>query len=796
MSFLRSRFSSVFKTDFFFVGVLALAWTYQAVRADVTTDQHNSNGALIYEKTCAECHGKQGEGVHGKYDEILAGNRTLTSLTRLISKTMPEGKEGSCIGPDAEAVAKYIFDAFYSPPAQARVRPVQESLSRLTVAQFQNSVVDLLGRFRPGFDRPIGNEHGLKGFYSGFAIPTPEEEAEAKNTKKTDRKARRQEKFERIDTALTFNFGAESPNVEKMIPGEFNVRWTGSIYAPETGTYEFVVKTENGVRLWINEPEEPLIDSWVAPGSQVREEKKTIFLLGGRTYRMTLSFFKFKDKSASIDVFWKPPHGTHEHIPPARLMPQEVPVNMIVKTLLPADDRSDGYERGTTVSKEWDQAITAAALEVVAHVEATLDNLSASKSNAPDRVEKLKIFTQRFVEAAFRRPLKDEEKLFLIERVFGAAPTPVVAVKRLVLFTLKSPQFLYPELSKGDSSADLIASTRLAVVLWDSIPDATLAKNALEHRLHTREQIEKEAWRMLSDSRARAKLNGFFVQWLDLERAEHASKDAQLFPQFDEAFRADLRESLHLFLDEIVWGENSDYRELLQANHLWLNARLGRVYGKSVESGGFERFVPPAGERSGVLTHPYLLSALAYNRTTSPIHRGVFLSRSIVGVNLKNPAVAVAFEDAKFDPSLTMREKVSSLTKSTSCAGCHGIINPLGFTLENFDALGRWRTEDNHKAVDVGVDFEAEEGGMLHFSGPVDVAKHAVNSSHAHESFVRQLFLYTVKQPPAAFGAELLPQLKTQFTTDSFHIRKLLVQIALTNATAGLPKDESTVAGH
>lgn len=778
------------------VGFLALSWTAPTVRAELGTHTHGSNGALIYEKTCAECHGKQGEGVHGKHDEILAGNRTLTSLTRLISKTMPEGKEGSCIGPDAEAVAKYIFDTFYSPTAQARVRPVQESLSRLTVAQFQNSVADLLGRFRPGFDRPISTEHGLRGGYSGFAIPTPEEEAEANDIKKSNRKARRQEKFERIDTGLTFNFGAESPSVEKMIPGEFSVRWTGSIYAPETGSYEFVIKTENGVRLWINEPEEPLIDSWVAPGPQIREEKKTLFLLGGRTYRIALSFFKFKDKSASIDVLWKPPHGVHEHIPPERLMPHEVPVNMIVKTILPADDRSDGYERGTTVSKEWDQAITAAALEVVAHVEAALDNLSASKSNAPDRIEKLKAFTQRFVEAAFHRPLKDEEKILLIERVFGAAPTPALAVKRLVLFALKSPQFLYPELSKGDSSDDFIVATRLAVVLWDSIPDATLAKAALEHRLHTREQIQKETWRMLSDSRARTKLNGFFVQWLDMERAEHASKDAQLFPEFDEVFRADLRKSLHLFLDEIVWGEKSDYRELLQADHLWLNTRLGRVYGKSIGGGGFERVVTEAEGRSGVLTHPYLLSALAYNRTTSPIHRGVFLSRSIVGVNLKNPAVAVAFEDAKFDPSLTMREKVSSLTKNASCAGCHGIINPLGFTLENFDALGRWRTEDNHKAVDSGVDFDAEEGGTLHFSGPADVAKHAVNSSHAQESFVRQLFLYAVKQPPAAFGGDALSHLKTHFVADAFHIRKLLVQIALTNATAGLAKDESTFAGH
>lgn len=796
MRFLQSSPFSLFLTGLLGVGVLVLPGPRQCLGSEGAPAAVPPDGAAIYQKTCAECHGKQGEGVHGKYDEVLAGNGSVSALTRLISKTMPEGNEGSCVGPDAEAVAHYIFNAFYSPTAQARVRPLSESLSRLTVTQYRNSVADLLGRFRPGFDRPIGAEHGLRGFYTGFAIPTQEELAEATKAKKIDRNARKQEKFDRIDTELTFHFGTNSPNVEKMIPEEFNIRWTGSIVVPETGSYEFVVRTENGVRLWINEPDEPLIDSWVAPGPQVREEKKSIFLLGGRTYRLALSFFKFKDKSASLEVLWKPPHGVLEHIPMGRLMPQEIPANMVVKTALPADDRSAGYERGTTISKEWDQATTAAALEVAAHVEAALDNLSASKSTAPDRVAKLQSFAQRFVEAAFRRPLDAEQKELLITRVFNASPTPAIAVKRLVLFALKSPRFLYPELAHEGVHDDFAVATRLALVLWDSIPDATLAKAAAEGRLRTREQIQKETNRMLADGRTRTKLNGFFAQWLDTERAEHASKDANLFPEFDDALQADLRESLHLFLDEIVWGEKSDYRALLQADHLWLNARLGRVYGKTVEGAGFERVVPEAGHRAGVLTHPYLLSALAYNRTTSPIHRGVFLSRSIVGVNLKNPAVAVAFEDAKFDPSLTMREKVSSLTKNTACAGCHGVINPLGFTLENFDALGRWRTQENKRPVDAVVDFDAEEGVSLHFSGAVDVANHAVKSAHAHESFVTQLFLHAVKQPPAAFGVETVSNLKNHFVADQFHIRKLLAEIAITHAAASLPKEEPKIANH
>ncbi len=109
------------------VGVLLLSLSLGATAQEPTRASEHP-GAAVYQKMCADCHGKQGEGVHGKYEDPLAGNRTIPALTRLIAKTMPEGKEGTCVGPDAENVAAYIYDAFYSPTAQAKLRPVQESL--------------------------------------------------------------------------------------------------------------------------------------------------------------------------------------------------------------------------------------------------------------------------------------------------------------------------------------------------------------------------------------------------------------------------------------------------------------------------------------------------------------------------------------------------------------------------------------------------------------------------------------------------------------------------------------------
>ncbi len=762
-------------------------------------------GAEIYQKMCASCHGDKGQGVIDKYDEPLHGNRSLEALTKRIARTMPDDDVGTCVGDDAAKVAGYIYETFYSPRAQARLHPAEFDISRLTITQYRTMVADVVGRFRPGFDKPMGAERGLKAHYSGIVIEKPAEAApagaEAKPdekppVKKPEEKKKDAEKvrFDRMDPQVAFHFAGGSPDPEKMAPSEFSVRWEGSVYAEETGTYEFIVKSENGVRLAVNDSKNLLVDAWVSSGPEVREEKKSIYLLGGRSYLLTLEFFKFKEKTASIELQWKPPHGVVETIPQACLSPDRPRETMIVKTTFPADDRSVGYERGTGVSKEWDQATTDAALDVMEHVDEHLEELSGAKSAAPDRVDKLKQFGRRFAEAAFRRPLSEEDYQHFIVKQFDAAKTPDIAVKRVVLFTLKSPRFLYPEIPAEGPPDNYEVAARLALSLWDSIPDQKLLQAAADGKLRTREQIAAQASRMMTDPRTKAKLRGFFHYWLELERAEAISKDPQSFPEFDAQVLADLRTSLNLFLDQVVWSEHSDYRELLQANYLLLNARLGKLYGKSVDGDGFQRVEFDPKERAGVVTHPYLLAAFASSKATSPIHRGVFLTRTIVGMTLKPPPMAVAFEDAKFDAHLTMREKITELTKNTNCMGCHGTINPLGFSLENYDAIGRWRTQDNNKPVNAVSDFNTDEGDTIRLTGARDLVKFAAENPSGHRAFIHLLFHHTVKQAVDVYGPDMLENLRQSFTRSGFNIRQLLTDIATVAAARGIPEPDAKVA--
>lgn len=739
-------------------------------------------GKVIYDKQCLDCHGDRGQGVEGKYDEPLIGERTLEALARKIERTMPEDNEDACVGDDAKAVAEYIYDAFYSPKAQARINPPARDLARLTVPQFRNSVADLIGRFRmgPGFDRPVGGEPGLKAIYRGVELPKPGEEAVDTTPKTGIKKKRPNKTIERVEPVVSFHWGAGSTVPETLEAEQFENRFEGCVIPRETGVHEFAVKSENGFRLWINDDDEAdaLIDGWVSAGPEVREEKRSLFLVGGRAYLLKLEHFKFKEESSSLELWWRPPHGVWELLP-ARVTRTERPREvMIVSTNFPADDRSAGYERGTTISKDWQQAVTEAAISTAEHVVEYLDELAQTKPGAPDRAEKLRNFAGTFVETAFRRPLSEEQKKLHVEARFQSAPSPETAVKRVVLFALKSPQFLYPGLGAGEEADDFETASRLALTLWDSLPDKRLWQAAAAGKLRTPEQVRAEVGRMVPDARTRAKLHGFFHHWLDLEHAENTSKDPKAFPGFNQAVLADLRESLLRFVEEVVWSEESDYRELLQADYLLLNERLGKFYGKPVKGGEFQKVSFDPKQRAGVVTHPYLLSSLSYARQTSPIHRGVFLTRNIVGMSLKPPQMAVSFDESHFDPTLTMREKVTELTKGGACMSCHSVINPLGFSLENFDAIGRWRTKDNNKPVNAATDFSDEMGNTVHLSGPRDIVNYVADNSGGQRAFIRHLFHHLVKQQAPAYGPGVLDDLQKKFADEGCHVQKLIGEIA------------------
>ena len=730
-------------------------------------------GEAAYKKQCAPCHGAKGEGTK-LYQMALTGGRSVGELTKYISQNMPPGPK-KCKSEDAKRISSFIFDAFYSPIAYAKNSPARISLSRLTVRQFRNSVCDLIGSFRPPVQ--IDTRHGLSAEYFSTG-----------RLRVGDRVLRR------IDPEVKFDFGVKSPLPEQKDPYQFAMLWQGSVIAEETGEYEFIVRSEHGVSLWINDPKIPIIDAQVKSGGD-NEYRASLYLIGGRAYPLRLEFskgvqgvenlekLKLKPVApATISLEWRRPKQAVEAIPERCLIPTVNQVVFAPSNAFPPDDRSIGYERGTSVSKAWDEATTSAGLQTAAYIAKNLTELSGVPEDAKDRELRLKEFCRKFVERAFKRPLTPDLEQLYIGRQFKSGIEPSLAVKRVALLTLKSPRFLYRE--AGEKSPDAFdTASRLSYAIWDSLPDPELLKATGSGNLATREQVSNQAKRMIADPKSWAKLRQFLLQWLKVDLVPDIAKDAKLFPEFDPSVASDLRTSLELMLEKIAMSEKSDYRELLQSDGLYLNGRLAKIYGvKLPENAPFQSVSLDPNERSGVLTHPYLMSSFAYLKTSSPIHRGVMIVRNMLGRTLQPPPAAFVPLNADLLPNLTTRERVAMQTKSAPCNSCHDLINPLGFALEKYDAIGRVRLVENGKQIDCAGSYRTRAGKLATFNGARELGSYLANSDEAHAAFVEKLFQHVVKQPVRAYGTTMLPELVTYFETNNFSIRKLMAEIVTRTA--------------
>jgi hypothetical protein len=708
-------------------------------------------GVQIYEKMCASCHGAKGEG--GKdYPEPLVGERPLEKLAVYVRKKMPEDKPGILSADESMRVSKHIFDAFYSKAAQARREPPRMELSRLTVGQYRTSVADLMSQFAN--PPPADAKPGLR--------------QELFNAGRRFREDKRVS--DKVVPMLDYNPG-EKPPAEVATLEEYAVRWSGGLVAPETGDYEIILETRNGARVWVNDEATPMIDGWVRSGDSI-VLKQTVPLLGGRVYPIRVEVFKEKkERLVAAALKWKAPHRAEEMIPERQLRAAKFSETLVVRTPFPPDDRSMGYERGTSISKAWDEATTDAAVEVAVAMAPRL-----AKTDAQGRARKI-------VERAFRRPLTPELQQFFVDRIFAETKDAEVALKSVIILALKSPRFLYLPRETGDAYD---AAARLSYALWDSLPDAALLEAAKSGKLDP----VKEAGRMLGDPRTKAKLTGFYHRWLQLDRLHDLAKDPKSYPGFDAAIVSDLRTSLDLFLDDVTWGEKSDWRDLMLADTVYMNGRLAKFYGVNLPADApFQKVKMDPKKHAGLLTHPLLMAGFSYASVSSPIHRGVFLARALLGRRLRAPPDAVTPIPPELHPSLSTRERILLQTKGPDCQSCHAMINPLGFALENFDAVGRFREVEKEKPINAQGSYWTLGGEDVKFTGARELGEFLARSEESHEAFVEHLFHYLVKQPILAHGLNRPDALRESFMKDQFDVRKLLIQEA---AAAARPAGVNT----
>lgn len=313
---------------------------------------------------------------------------------------------------------------------------------------------------------------------------------------------------------------------------------------------------------------------------------------------------------------------------------------------------------------------------------------------------------------AYRRPVTDAdlETPMGFYRKAHAEEGFEAGIEAALSAILINPQFLF-RVEQDPSGvppgtayriSDLDLASRLSFFLWSSLPDDELLDVAVRGELSKPAVLETQVRRMLADSRSRTLVNNFAGQWLHLRNLEGFTPDLRLFPDFDDNLRQAFRTETELVFENVL-REDRSVLSLLQTGYTFLNERLAKHYGVPHVYGSHFRRVStdPQTERGGLLRHGSILAVTSYATRTSPVLRGKWILENIIGTPPPPPLPDVpALRDNAVSATLSVRERLAEHRANTACASCHNLMDPVGFSLENFDAVGRWRGMEEGKPVD------------------------------------------------------------------------------------------------
>ncbi len=314
---------------------------------------------------------------------------------------------------------------------------------------------------------------------------------------------------------------------------------------------------------------------------------------------------------------------------------------------------------------------------------------------------------------AYRRPLNDsdlETPLSFYQHQRNEKGRFDDGIESALQFILASPEFLFrfegdpQDLAPGAvyPLGDVALASRLSFFLWSTLPDEELLTLATQGKLHDHAVLEQQVRRMLVDPRADALIENFASQWLFLRNLKNFSPDLQTFPDFDDNLRQSMGEETRLFFQSII-REDRNVMDLLNANYTFVNERLARHYGMpNIYGDQFRRVTIDSPERRGLLGQASILAVTSYPNRTSPVQRGKWVLTNILGIppTPPPPNVPALKDNGGSGTPLSLRARMEQHRSDAVCAGCHKVMDPIGFALENFDAVGHWRDTDEGSRID------------------------------------------------------------------------------------------------
>jgi hypothetical protein len=381
-------------------------------------------------------------------------------------------------------------------------------------------------------------------------------------------------------------------------------------------------------------------------------------------------------------------------------------------------------------------------LEIVAPASAMINGLLQTPSRTKifvcrptlpaDEAPCAKHILGRIAREAFRRPVNDEDLAAPLRFYDSGRKTGSfdAGIQQGIMAILASPKFLYRSeqmpsgLSAGQSYriSDLDLASRLSFFLWSQGPDESLLQVAESGKLREPAVLEAQVRRMLADARSKSLVTNFAFQWLVIDKADEIMPDSGGYPEFDAGLRSAMKKEVELFIDSVLRSDQSVVN-LLNANYTFVNERLALHYGlTNIRGNEFRRIVLKDPNRYGLLGKANVLMATSYGDRTSPVVRGAWILENLIGTPPTPPPPGVeALADGRKPGGrqLTVRERLELHRSQQSCKSCHGIMDPLGFSLENFDVIGKWREVDRASLAPIDASERLHTGQPV--KGPADL---------------------------------------------------------------------------
>ena len=479
------------------------------------------------------------------------------------------------------------------------------------------------------------------------------------------------------------------------------------------------------------------------------------------------------------------------------------PGNSLPSELLGNGYGNDAYEQ--PISPLLAEQYGLVAADIAARATATPEALAklapcASTVTAATETACARSFIESFAPRAYRHPLQAadvEELLALYEELRENSQSFAESIDGLLQAILQTPDFLYrlefgvadatnPELRRPSPHE---MASRLSYLFWGTLPDAPLQEAALAGELSTPEGVYHQAQRLLADERSRPVVRNFFSYYLPLNTLTDLARDETEFPTFSPAIGGLMREETHRFLEYEIFQGPGDWPSILTAPYTFVNERLANFYGiPGVVGEEFRKVDVDTTQRLGLLTQGGIQAGTAISNFTNPVRRGVFLLRHLMCINLPEPPETLAENIMPPDPytGATGRERYSAHSQQAECAGCHAIMDPPGFALENYDAVGLWRDQENG----VTIDASGNLGLLGAFSGPLELVQLIAQNERTHACLAENWLNYAYGRTLGAEDECTRTEVEVAFAQSNYDVQSLLLSLTQTDAFLYLPQEQ------